>query len=213
LSYNKTYGNTKNVFGSEPEKILVDFTDKIEKSKPILDIGAGQGRNSFFLTEEGFEVDAIDPSSVAVDTINKISSEKNYSVSAFHIDFQNYYTEKIYSAILAFGLIQILDWSSISSLIDKIESRIIKDSLVFITAFSVKDYSYQKYSTQWKAAGRNSFSYGNLEFRTFLEENEILTLFDDFSVLHHWEGLGKKHKHGDGPIEQHSMVEVVLQKK
>jgi len=213
LSYNKSYSKTNNVFGSNPEKILIDYVDKIDKSKPVLDIGAGQGRNTFYLAVRGFRIDAIDPSSVAVETINKFTEEKNYSTNAEQCNYQNFNTTKIYSAILVFGLIQILDWPSIHLLVNKIESWTNPGSIVFITAWSTKDSSFQKYSKEWSNLGKNSFTNGNGEFRTFFAENEILELVKGNTVLHHWEGLGKKHRHGDGPIEQHAWIELVFQRK
>ncbi len=47
MTYDKTYKEIKNVFGSEPEEILKKYYERIEIANPILDIGAGQGRNSF----------------------------------------------------------------------------------------------------------------------------------------------------------------------
>jgi 2-polyprenyl-3-methyl-5-hydroxy-6-metoxy-1,4-benzoquinol methylase len=213
LSYDKSYSKTKNVFGSEPEKILVRYADKIDKSKPVLYIGAGQGRNAFYLADMGFHIEAIDPSSVAIETINKIASEKKYSIISVQSDYENYNPPKIYSAILVFGLIQILDWKSIISLTGKIENRTASGSLVFVTAFSKKDSSFQNYSAKWNAVGKNSFTDGNGNHRIFLEENEILKLFENYAVLYHWEGPGKKHTHGDGPVEQHEMIELVIKKK
>ncbi len=66
MSYDKTYTNIKNMFGEEPEKTLIKFINKIDKFKPVLDIGAGQGSNSVYLASNGFSVDAVDPSGVAI---------------------------------------------------------------------------------------------------------------------------------------------------
>lgn len=213
MSYNNSYSKTKNVFGSEPETILINYADKIDKSKPVLDIGAGQGRNTFYLAEQGFQVDAIDPSSVAIETINEIAAEKKHLINATKSNFEKYNSGEIYSAILIFGLIQILDWESISSLIGKIENWTTSGSFVFVTAFSKKDSSFNRYSNTWNTEGKNSFTDGNGNYRTFLEENEILKLFENYAVLHHWEGPGKEHAHGDGPIEQHELIELVIEKK
>ncbi|MGD8307688.1 MAG: methyltransferase domain-containing protein [Ignavibacteria bacterium] len=212
MSYDKSYGEVKNLFGSDPDKILIDYSDQIDKSKPVLDIGAGQGRHTFYLAEKGFKVDAIDPSSVAVEIINKLSIEKNYLITTKHCDFQNFNSNRIYSSVLVFGLIQILDWQSINVLIDKIDSWTSTGSIIFVTAWSKKDSSYKKYSSEWKKAGKNSFSNSDGEFRTYLEENEILKLFKHNTILHHWEGTGKKHKHGNGPIEQHARIELVFKR-
>jgi hypothetical protein len=60
--------------------------------------------------------------------------------------------------------------------------------------------------------GKNSFADEQRNIRTYLEAGEILNLFDGYKVIHHWEGMGSEHSHGNGVLERHAMVEVVLQR-
>ena len=214
MTYDKTYSETKNVFGIEPEQILNNFVDKIDKTGPILDIGVGQGRNSIFLAKKGFSIDAIDPSQIAIETIINISEKENYNIIAYQNSFDEFVPKyNSYSAILIFGLIQILDWKSINSLISIIDKWVTKGSLIFITAFSKNDASYSKYSEEWNEVEKSSFSDNNGNYRTFLEQNEILNLFKNYSVIYHWEGLGPKHQHGNNSIEQHELITLVVEKE
>ncbi len=73
MGYNKSYTEIENFFGSRSEEVLLKFTDKIDKSHSILDIGAGQGRNSIFFAQKGFRVDALDSSTVSYKTLKKES--------------------------------------------------------------------------------------------------------------------------------------------
>lgn len=41
MSYDDIYTSNKNYFGEEPESILRRYYNEIDKSKPVLDIGAG----------------------------------------------------------------------------------------------------------------------------------------------------------------------------
>jgi O-methyltransferase involved in polyketide biosynthesis len=133
---------------------------------------------------------------------------------AYQIEFRDFVPKNTtYSAILLFGLIQILDWDSIHTLIDRINQWTQKGSLIFITAFSTNDSTYKKYSKDWKEIGENSFGDDNDNYRTFLEPNEIIELFKDYSLIYHWEGLGPEHRHGNSPIEQHDLIELVIEKK
>ena len=110
MTYNKTYKNTAHVFGSDPEKILKKYASEIDKSRPILDIGVGQGRNSFYLAKMGFHIDSIDPSSVSIEHVLNISQKENLKINAYQNGFHEFVpNNKPYSAILLFGLIQILD--------------------------------------------------------------------------------------------------------
>jgi hypothetical protein len=83
---------------------------------------------------------------------------------------------------------------------------------VFITGFTVLDASFARYSQTWKTIGKNSFADGQGNLRTYLEAGQILHLFNDYEVVHHWEGVGPEHRHGNRPIERHAMTEVVLQR-
>jgi cyclopropane fatty-acyl-phospholipid synthase-like methyltransferase len=213
MSYDETYKNTKNNFGEEPEPVLRNYYRRISKSKPVLDIGAGQGRNAFFLAREGFTVDAIDPSKVATETISALAMQDELSIHAHQCGFDKFVSQVgFYSGILIFGVIQILSWEDINLLLEKVKHWTNKGSLVFITGFTVADSSFSRYSQTWKTIGKNSFAdeHGNL--RTYLEAGEILNLFSEYEVVYHWEGVGPEHRHGNSPIECHAMTEVVLQR-
>jgi len=92
-------------------------------------------------------------------------------------------------------------------LLDKLDKRLSKDGLIFITGFSVKDTSFFKYKRNWTTVGENSFTDNKGNYRTFLKPNEILNLFKNYNIIHHWEGLGLKHKHGNSSYEQHELIE------
>ncbi len=210
MQFDEVYSMSENVFGSQPERILINFCAYIDKSKPVLDIGAGQGRNSFFLAKKGFSVDAIDPSGIAVGTILSISKKENIKINAYQTDFSKFAAgNKPYSAVLIFGLLQILDWDSIKLLLDKINYWTVTGSLIFVTAFLTGDNSYKKYQEKWVREGKASFTGGKGNYRTFLEPDEILKVFDNYKAIYHWEGLGPKHRHGNGPLQQHHLVEYV----
>lgn len=180
---------------------------------PVLDIGVGQGRNTLFLAREGFQVDALDPSKVAVETVSAIAEKEVLNIHTYQCGFDEFIPSvDCYPGILIFGLIQILPWKSIELLLEKIKHWTNEKSLVFATGFAITDPSFEKYSKTRKMIGRNSFADEQGNIRTYLEAGEILNLFDEYKVIHHWEGLGPEHSHGNGVLERHAMVEVVLQR-
>ncbi len=213
MTYDDEYNKSKDYFGSKPEVILEDNINIIDPAKPVLDIGAGQGRNSFFLAQNGFNVIAIDPSEVAVNTINEAAKENNLSITAIKADFDHYVSTTLpYSAICVFGLIQLLSREEIDHLIEKIDLWLDKNGILFLTAFSTDDPSFVNYKKIWKEVRKNSFEGDGVVSRTFLDKNEILTLFKSYKVAHHWEGMGERHRHGDGKPHRHGMIHAVLQK-
>ena len=213
MSYDKAYLKTENVFGKDAEDNLIKHIDLINRKLPVLDIGAGQGRNSFYLAEKGCEVHALEPSAVAVKSMNKIIEEKKLRINTFHCEIDSFNTVQKYSAILIYGLFQILKWDEISSLIDTINNLTVSNSLVFITAWTVEDPSFLLWKNKCKVIGQNSFLSLEGEVRTYFEKNQLLELFSNYEIVYNWEGLGPKHRHGDGPIEQHGKVELIVRRR
>jgi SAM-dependent methyltransferase len=215
MQYDEIYGKTENYFGSAPETLLRKHHQLLDKSKRVLDLGAGQGRHALFLAKRGFKVDALDPSKVAIETVSAMAAKENLDIRTYQSSFETFEPETdFYSGILMLGLIQILSWESIELLLEKILSWTRTGSLIFARAFTTEDSSFSRTrrSPEWKPIGRNSFTDQLGHFRTFLKAGEILALFPDFKVIYHWEGLGPKHRHGDGPREQHAEVEGVFRR-
>ena len=125
MDYNKEYRQTKEVFGYAPEAILRKWESTISRNHPVLDIGAGQGRNTLYLARKGFRLDAIDPSNVAIDSIRSVSQTERLSIHLHVCGFDTFTPEiDAYSAILVFGLIQILSWESINRLVNMVDRRL-----------------------------------------------------------------------------------------
>lgn len=212
MSYDEVYSKHPDYFGLEPDQILVDHWRQLDKDKPVLDVGAGPGRNSIFLAKQGLTVDAIDPSRVAIETLITVASALELSINTSQSGFEELNIDPgHYSGILLFGIIQILNRESIGLLLDRTNTWCNTGGLVFVNAFSTNDASFERFSGQKKIA-KNSFVNYRGTVRTFLEPNEILTLFDRFEIVHHWEGLEPIHRHGNNPPEQHAMIEAVFRK-
>ncbi|MFC2085157.1 class I SAM-dependent methyltransferase [Bacteroidota bacterium] len=214
MDYNNIYKKYPSYFGTVPDKLLVKFYDKIIINNPVLDIGAGQGRNGLFLAGKGFKVEMLDQSHTAVESIKKVAAETNFTVKVIQSNFEDFNPgSKIYSAILVFGIIQESSHKSIDQLINKIDLWTNTGSMVFITAFSTLDPACQDTTANWKNIGKNSFTNAEGEIKTFLEPDEVLNLFKKFQVVYHWEGLGPGHTHSDGLTHCHGRIEAVLKKK
>jgi len=213
VSYDRVYREHSDYFGAEPQQILLDYYHLLDKSKPVLDIGAGQGRHALFLARQGFSVDAIEPSKMAVESLQSAAAKEKLPIRAYHSRFQDFVAEPgSYSGILLFGVIQELGWESIHLLLDKVRLWCSKGGLIFVTGFTIEDPSFAEMS-QEEQIGKNSFRDEDGNIHTYLEPNEILELFDRCRLVHHWEGLGPLHKHGDGPEHRHGSVRAVFWKR
>ncbi len=148
MKYDDSYTQSSALFGSDPEPMLVRHWRGLDRVRPVLDLGAGQGRHALWLARQGIRVER---------------------------------------------------WTA-------------PGSLLFITAFSSEDDSCERLSQTLEQLGPRSFVTADGEPRTYLEPDQILTLFPDCTPVHHWEGLGPEHRHGDGDPERHHMIEAVLRR-
>lgn len=212
MDYNEYYKINQDAFGKQPEDILKKNAHLIPKIHPVLDIGAGQGRNTIYLSRLGYQVDAIDPSSVSVQMMEGMKVREKLNFKTFHADFKDFPNDKKYSAILVFGLMQILDWDEIDLLKRKISGWLQEGGFLFLTSFTVADASHKTIRENSKIIGKNSYLRHSGEKRTFFEPKEIRELFQEYKPISYREGLGPEHRHGNGPIEKHAIVEAVFQR-
>lgn len=212
-SYDDAYREAKHLFGSDPDQILVGHWREIDRSAAVLDLGAGQGRNALFLARNGHEVEALDPSRVAVDGLTALSRDQGLPIRVTRASFEEHPpTCGPYSAVLLFGLIQILPREGIEDLIRRSRLWTRDGGLVFVTAFTTLDGTAKGCAEQWREVGVGSYTDGEGGFRTYLTPGELPDLMCRFEIVHHWEGLGPEHRHGDGEPERHQMVEGVFRR-
>lgn len=205
--WDTNYRETRNVFGVDPAPMLKRHADLVAGGLPILDVGCGQGRNSFFLARMGHEVHALDSSRVAVGQTAAVAETEGLRIStqAGVLDEVPRPTDG-FGAIMVFGLIPILSRAEIDHMVASIESLIAPGGLLFITAFTTED---PKYVAHGRDAESPKYDHGS---RTYLEPGELRSLFSDWQVVDSWEGLGPEHRHGNGPVERHGLAEAVFRK-
>lgn len=213
MTYDQSYKKNNALFGNKEETILKKFAHYLNIKYPVLDIGAGQGRNSFFLARNGYTVHSIEPSIVAAKALDTLTENEQLHIKIFQTTFEEFKsTVEFYSGILVFGLIPDLKWNEIMSLISLIDNLTCKNSIVWITGFNTQDPAYRFYKSSFNSIGLNSFENSQGLIRTYLLPNQILELFDKYKILYHWEGLGTQHRHGNAPPERHSIFQAVFQK-
>jgi SAM-dependent methyltransferase len=214
VDYDQAYRDTATYFGGAPDPLLERWASRFDPRQPVLDVGCGQGRNTVYLARRGLTVDAVDPSRVAIDQLRRQISREPLPVQTVCASFSNARLERSnYGGILMFGLLQELEWPDIGSLTTFCGRHLAAGGLLLVTAFSTLDPIYPYHHHRWQSIGHNSYLSPEGGIRTYLEPEQILALFDGYEVLHHWEGLGPEHRHGDGPPERHGRVEAVLQKR
>ncbi len=157
----------------EPSRLLVQLLPLLPKGR-ALDIACGEGRNAIFLAKSGYDVDAVDISTVALERVAEAAKLAGVKVNPVQADLENYEIPAgTYDLIINFNYLQ-------RSLVPAIKMGIKKGGAVI----------FETYTLEQQAIGHPK----NPEF--LLNPNELLHLFSDLHILFYREGVydegGKK---------------------
>ncbi len=210
MDFDTAYASSDAYFGALPERSLVRHAGSLDPSLPILDLGCGQGRNALWLAKRGLSVEAVDPSPVAMEAVERVARSEGLAIRTIPGSFQNLDVPPgRYGGILVFGLIPILSRGDIEDLAERIGRWAAPGCRAWLTAFTTADPAYPDLSRRWSRIGRSSFQSPEGTLRTFLEPGELRRLLPAWRTLHWWEGPGPEHRHGGGPPERHGLAELV----
>mgnify|MGYP003302793464 CR=1 FL=1 len=103
------------LFGTNPNKTVTEYEHLFEKNWSILDVGCGDGKNSIYLANRSYKVDAFDISETAISKIKRISERDNLKINTQIASVENFEFEKRYDLIMSFGVFHFVnkeDWKS-----------------------------------------------------------------------------------------------------
>lgn len=164
------YDTSNYVFGKEPASFLRRNIQLLPPGR-VLDIAMGEGRNSVFLAKNGFIVDGIDISEVALRKAKRLALENHVSFTTILADLNNYSIKpETYQVILNFDYLQ-------KSLIPQIKRGLKKKGVVLYENLTIN-----------QVIGREGQS-SRREY--ILHPGELKELFKDFEILVYEESQGR----------------------
>lgn len=164
LKWDKKYQETTSLLkdreASENLKKIVEKT----KGKKALDVASGAGRNSIYLANNGFDVEALDISSVALDVLNN-KGFKNISCKL--VDLDEYEIPKNNYDLIV--MTNFLD----RNLIPKLSNALKIDGVLFIE-------TYMEDELNEKPSSNPDFLLKKDELKTFFDDNFEFLAYDEF---------------------------------
>ncbi|HJP35877.1 MAG TPA: methyltransferase domain-containing protein, partial [Gammaproteobacteria bacterium] len=73
---------------THPTELLAEWLPRLRRGR-ALDVAAGAGRNALFLAQAGYEVDALDISSVALDRLRETAAARGLTVNRIVTDLES----------------------------------------------------------------------------------------------------------------------------
>lgn len=162
--WNEKYKNTPKLLEDRtPSEKLVGIIKNC-KGKKALEIACGSGRNSIFLAQQGFEVDALDISEVALE---KLKQKDFPNIHVKIVDLDEFIPPKnSYDLIV---MTNFLDRKIISSL----KNALKKDGILFIE-------TYMEDKENEKPDSNPDFLLKKGELKAFFEEGFEILNYDEF---------------------------------
>ena len=134
--YNKIYSENEKTFGGgKPEKVVSNII-KYKTSGSVFELGAGEGRNSLFLAEQGFDITTQDISQVGVEKLTKAAQEKGLKVQAEVKDIRTLSHDRNYDVFVCTYVLHHLSREDALELIKQIQEHTNEEGLNTITTFT-----------------------------------------------------------------------------
>ena len=197
--YDSIYKNNNNFCGARPNKLLIKIKKSLKKGDEFLDLGCGQGKDSFYMSHLGFKVTAVDSSKVAISQINElIQNKKIANFTAKCQDIKKFVIHpKKFKIISSINALQFLAKKDSLNVIRKIKKSVIHGGFIVLASFTTENAPSKR--------RRSSFELG--EMKKLFPKSE-------FKIIHYFEGIFRDSGHiGMPKPHKHGVVEIIICKK
>jgi 2-polyprenyl-3-methyl-5-hydroxy-6-metoxy-1,4-benzoquinol methylase len=84
-TWDERFNTPDYVYGTDPNAFLVEVAARIPKGA-VLCLGEGEGRNAVYLAGKGYDVTAVDSSSVGLEKARRLAGERGVKITTVHSD-------------------------------------------------------------------------------------------------------------------------------
>ena len=213
--YNNAFATGATWF-KQPHETTKRIVENLRKQqKPVgsqirvLDLGCGQGRDAIYFAQQAYKVTAVDFADQGIAFLERKVREfglEQDSVQTIVADISNRdlwgMQLQEYDAIVCYGALHFLAPDTAKDVLLRMRRRTRPDGFVGVT--DILD------TTSFDDEG--SFKAYEYRDRKLFTRPSITALYEGCDIIYWEEGLGKQHRHGDGPLTQHYNVSFVARK-
>ena len=184
-------------FRSKPNKSIIEYEYRFNKSWNILDVGCGDGINSLYLARQGFSnINAFDLSENAIKKLKRLAQLDGLSINAWVGDLCSYQFDKSYHLILSFGTLHFVDRENRNDFIINAKEHTAVGGFHIIQLFTNKVPPTPDIAPY--AVG-------------LAEDGEIKELYKDWDIIE-FKSYVFEEEHPDVPRHLHASNKIIVQK-
>ena len=190
MYYDSIYKENKNFCGIKPTGLFVKIASKLKPETDVLDLGCGQGRDSFYLARKKFNVTAVDNSKVAIAQIKEQAGQKKLkNINAICKNITKFEIEpNKFSLISIIGTLHFLKKSDSLKIITDVKKKVLPGGFIIITSFTEANPPSKRRKSHFKFGElKKLFSEPNFKIHFYLEN-----IYSDKGHV----GQPEPHKHG-----------------
>jgi SAM-dependent methyltransferase len=185
-------------------------------SNKVLDVGCGEGADSIYYAQNGFQVLSLDKNDYFLDRFRQYVSDNNIK----NIEIQSHdlliypYQENYFDIISCLLVGCCMKKSEFEALLVHLKKAVKSDGIIVMSLRNYMDEDKVRYQAEEKLVEPNTFAVrddccstgeGGFKIRYFIEEGQLRTYFQGFEVLYYFEGMSpdkyqKTVMHGDSHI-------------
>ena len=142
-TWNKRFTGADYIFGTQANTWLTRQASHMPKSGRVLAVADGEGRNSIWLAQQGYQVDAFDIAAVGVEKARKLASTSSVNVN-FHVASAEEWPwqSEQYNVVVAI-FIQFADPEMRSRIFKQVHQTLKPGGILILQGYTPKQLEYK----------------------------------------------------------------------